>query len=99
MAINATANARGIQMGVLPVTGLGGCWFPPSLGVKLLIQRPFLGLSAKPFLIIHGSLGLDMGKSWTVSTIEGFMRKDTFRVEKDSMGEMRVPADALYGAQ
>jgi len=24
---------------------------------------------------------------------------DTFRVEKDSMGEMRVPADAYYGAQ
>ena len=27
------------------------------------------------------------------------MRKDTFRIEKDSMGEMRVPADAMYGAQ
>ena len=26
-------------------------------------------------------------------------RKDPFRIEKDSMGEMRVPADALYGAQ
>ncbi len=27
------------------------------------------------------------------------MSKDNFRIEKDSMGEMRVPADALYGAQ
>src|SRR5678815_3379358 len=27
------------------------------------------------------------------------MRKDGFRIEKDSMGEMRVPSDALYGAQ
>jgi fumarate hydratase class II len=27
------------------------------------------------------------------------MKKENFRVEKDSMGEMRVPADALYGAQ
>jgi fumarate hydratase class II len=27
------------------------------------------------------------------------MSKDGFRIEKDSMGEMRVPADALYGAQ
>jgi len=27
------------------------------------------------------------------------MSKDTFRLEKDSMGEMRVPSDALYGAQ
>src|SRR5436190_15561214 len=27
------------------------------------------------------------------------MSKQTFRIEKDSMGEMRVPADALYGAQ
>ena len=26
-------------------------------------------------------------------------RKDSFRIEKDSMGEMRVPAAALYGAQ
>ena len=26
-------------------------------------------------------------------------RKDPFRIEKDSMGEMRVPAAALYGAQ
>ena len=25
--------------------------------------------------------------------------KDNFRIEKDSMGEMRVPADAHYGAQ
>ena len=25
--------------------------------------------------------------------------KDKFRVESDSMGEMRVPADAYYGAQ
>src|SRR5215212_2310095 len=27
------------------------------------------------------------------------MKKEDFRIEKDSMGEMRVPADALYGAQ
>ena len=27
------------------------------------------------------------------------MSKDNFRIEKDSMGEMHVPADALYGAQ
>src|SRR5574339_416774 len=27
------------------------------------------------------------------------MSKDGFRIEKDSMGEMSVPADALYGAQ
>jgi len=27
------------------------------------------------------------------------MSKDSFRIEKDSMGEMRVPTDALYGAQ
>src|SRR5688572_15966306 len=27
------------------------------------------------------------------------MSKDSFRIEKDSMGEMRVPPDALYGAQ
>jgi fumarate hydratase, class II len=27
------------------------------------------------------------------------MKKETFRIEKDSMGEMRVPANALYGAQ
>jgi fumarate hydratase, class II len=27
------------------------------------------------------------------------MSKEGFRIEKDSMGEMRVPADALYGAQ
>jgi fumarate hydratase class II len=27
------------------------------------------------------------------------MSKDNFRIEKDSMGEMRVPPDALYGAQ
>src|SRR6187401_2352231 len=26
-------------------------------------------------------------------------KKDSFRIEKDSMGEMRVPIDALYGAQ
>jgi fumarate hydratase class II len=27
------------------------------------------------------------------------MRKEPLRIERDSMGEMRVPADALYGAQ
>lgn len=27
------------------------------------------------------------------------MNKQSFRIEKDSMGEMRVPSDALYGAQ
>ena len=27
------------------------------------------------------------------------MSKESFRIEKDSMGEMRVPSDALYGAQ
>ena len=27
------------------------------------------------------------------------MSKETFRIEKDSMGEMRVPSGALYGAQ
>src|ERR1041384_4153729 len=27
------------------------------------------------------------------------MMKQTFRIEKDSVGEMSVPADALYGAQ
>jgi len=27
------------------------------------------------------------------------MSKEGFRIEKDSMGEMRVPSDALYGAQ
>ena len=27
------------------------------------------------------------------------MPEDSFRIEKDSMGEMRVPSDALYGAQ
>ncbi len=27
------------------------------------------------------------------------MKKETFRTEKDSMGEMRVPSDAMYGAQ
>lgn len=27
------------------------------------------------------------------------MKKQSFRIEKDSMGELQVPADALYGAQ
>ena len=27
------------------------------------------------------------------------MSRDTYRIEKDSLGEMRVPADALWGAQ
>ena len=27
------------------------------------------------------------------------MTEEAFRVERDSMGEVRVPADALYGAQ
>src|SRR5215813_10452594 len=37
----------------------------------------------------------------TALTIAGrrFMSKENFRVEKDSMGEMRVPGEALYGAQ
>src|SRR5215218_10596070 len=32
--------------------------------------------------------------------LEGFhMAEQQFRTEKDSMGEMKVPADAYYGAQ
>ena len=27
------------------------------------------------------------------------MNDSNFRIEKDSMGELKVPADALYGAQ
>ena len=27
------------------------------------------------------------------------MSSDNFRIEKDSMGELKVPKDALYGAQ
>ena len=27
------------------------------------------------------------------------MTEEAYRVERDSMGEVRVPADALYGAQ
>src|SRR5882762_9252673 len=30
---------------------------------------------------------------------EGNRMADNFRIEHDSMGEMKVPADALYGAQ
>jgi fumarate hydratase class II len=40
-----------------------------------------------------------MGKSWTVSNFEKTCEERMFRSEKDSMGEIRVPADALYGAQ
>src|ERR1041385_4157428 len=33
------------------------------------------------------------------SLCDSAFMKDGFRVESDSMGEMRVPAEALYGAQ
>src|SRR2546422_6288232 len=29
----------------------------------------------------------------------GIMQQQSWRLERDTMGEMRVPADALYGAQ
>src|SRR6185437_12728719 len=31
--------------------------------------------------------------------MERFVMAESFRTEKDSMGEMKVPADAYYGAQ
>jgi fumarate hydratase class II len=34
-----------------------------------------------------------------VSNRKGTLNRERFRIEKDSMGEMRVPVDALYGAQ
>src|SRR6186713_167604 len=43
---------------------------------------------------------LDRRNSGTVSRPAGTMsKKDSFRIEKDSMGDMHVPIDALYGAQ
>ncbi|MBI5418892.1 MAG: hypothetical protein HZA60_02275, partial [Deltaproteobacteria bacterium] len=33
------------------------------------------------------------------SSMEAEMAEEAFRVEKDSMGEVRVPAEAYFGAQ
>ncbi|MBI4544680.1 MAG: class II fumarate hydratase [Gemmatimonadetes bacterium] len=38
-------------------------------------------------------------QSWAFVTWEGAVGERVFRVERDSLGEMQVPADALWGAQ
>src|SRR5438309_3233711 len=37
--------------------------------------------------------------TWSFDFIRGMSMPDSVRTEKDSMGDMKVPADAYYGAQ
>src|SRR6266404_4240367 len=53
--------------------------------------RPAAGRDARPT-----ENRWDFGRT---KLVEGARMADAFRIEHDTMGEMRVPTDALYGAQ
>ena len=51
---------------------------------------------------IFGSLSLSLGLGMAaicITLFSIFLKNNKYRFEKDSMGSMKVPVDALYGAQ